>query len=153
MEHHYKKLRNDAYRATERLFTARLTEIDAKAVAASHKHGFTWAWDDDANAHLASRFEVAVWEHEGLTGLCRGKPININDSGLALEIVEAAPDIPLAKRSHVLPIVDVCAEVYASLIGATEIRLMEPTSTSRIRLYAMMGYKHIPSGNYLVKKV
>lgn len=85
--------------------------------------------------------------------MCRGKPIGIQNSGLGLEIVEAAPDVPLAQRSLVLPVIDVCAEVYASLIGASEIRLMEPTTESRVHLYAMPGYKHVPSGNYLVKRL
>lgn len=154
-EAYYRHLRHSAYRATEKFFSGNnsleLTEIDAKAVNASYDGQYTWAWDDDDNATLAARFEVAVWEKSRLTGLCRGKPIEHN-SKLCLEIVEAAPTIPLSERSYILPIIGVCVSVYAKMIGAKQIRLMEPTSKSRVRLYERLGFKSVAAG-YMVKEV
>ncbi len=149
----YRALRSEAYQQTQILHPGlRLTEIDTKAVEASVTRGYTWAWDEDDNAHLAARFEVAVWENADLTGMCRGKPIEDNRK-LCLEIVEAAPNIPLAARQPVLPAISLCALVYAKLIGAAEVRLLEPTSLSRIRLYERLGYRYVAAGHYLVKEV
>lgn len=60
MESHYKKLREEAYRATEKVFKVSLTSIDSKSVSAAQKHKFTWDWSDDENAYIAARFEVAI---------------------------------------------------------------------------------------------
>lgn len=155
-EVYYRSLRLRAYKNAEHAVLKRginvtLTEIDLKAVQASYHGGFTWAWDDD-NVYLASRFEVAVWEKSILTGLCRGKPIERN-SKLCLEIVEAAPNLPSSNRSPLLPTINACVMIYARLIGAKEVHLMEPTSKSRIRLYERLGFKYVPAGNYLVMKV
>lgn len=154
-ELYYKELREQTYRAVEKLHkqqAIRLSSIDTKAVSASIKHGYTWAWDDDDNARIASRFEVAAWKGSDLTGLCRGKPIEAH-SKLCLEIVEAAPDISMTERGAILPIMSACASIYGRLIGAQEIRVLEPTSASRVRLYERYGYRYVASGNYLFKKV
>ncbi len=152
-ETYFKQLREATYRAAERRYhQVRLSAIDDKAVNAALSGGYTWAWDDDENAHLAARFEVAIWENSQLTGLCRGKPIETL-SKLCLEIVEAAPNVPRSGRSDILPIISACATIYARMIGASEIRLMEPTSKSRIRLYTRLGFRYVVAGNYLVKEV
>lgn len=156
-ELYYRNLRLRAYRNAEQAASKRginvtLTEIDSKAVQASYHGGFTWAWDDDDNAHLASRFEVAVWERSTLTGLCRGKPIERN-SKLCLDIIEASPNLHPGKRNPLLPIINACVMIYARQIGAKEVHLMEPTSKSRVRLYERLGFKYVPAGNYLVMKV
>lgn len=156
-EIYYKRLRERCYRLSEQIikssdtYNISLSEIDSNAINASMRFGYTWAWDDDENIDLPSRFEVAVWLNKNrLISLCRGKP-TYDHQNLCLEIIEAAPKVPFNERPSVLPIVDATAEVYARLIGAAEIRLMEPTSESRVKLYKRYGYHY--NGIFLYRRI
>lgn len=133
--------------------SVRLSDINQMALAQSKKweldpeRKVDWEWQaapGDASfspptpGHFyyakrhPNRFELAIWYHSILCGLSLGKP-TWSGSKLRLDYIEASPsNNPM--RGGIVPVTIAVAEAYAYLIGADQIRIMNPIN-ARVRTY------------------
>lgn len=74
-------------------------------------------------------------------------------SHLRLDFIEALPENnPL--KGRVVPIVISTAELYGTIVGASQLRIINPLDTNLIEYYSSFGYRYINEGiskHYLVK--
>ncbi len=119
-----------------------------------------WPWERGyANYSYLypKRFEMATWYGDTLAGLSIGRP-SYNGTRLRLEFIESNPSSsPL--KGRMVPINISAAELYASIIGADELRIIDPIDTKLIEYYSSFGYKYRNSSgkkhheHYLVKAI
>lgn len=98
------------------------------------------------------RFELATWYGNQLASLSLGRPSYMGGH-LRLDFIEALPENnPL--KGRVVPIVISVAELYGTIIGASQLRIIDPTDVNLIKYYSSFGYMYIKEGtkkHYLVK--
>jgi hypothetical protein len=117
-------------------------------------------WENDYQIYrkrYPKRFELAIWHQNRLESLALGRP-SYNGSRVRLELVERlATNSQLKGRAFL--ITELCLIAYANLIGADEIRVMEPINESVKNYYVSRGYTYVPSTgsinfpDYCVKKL
>jgi len=165
-ERDYNKLRKEALRAARKAYeeagkeNIRATSISPEALKAckawnnSLDRRVDWDWSslytEFKNEH-PKRFEIALWKGCQLIGLSLGKP-SYCASNLRLELVEASPP-DLGDRPSIMNLVLLAYVIYAHMINATEIRIMNPINDYVIKHYEKYGYTYVSSGSYLYKKV
>ncbi len=125
----------------------RLKLIDTAALSASklwesdRTRQVDWSWFNSYPGYRYSypkRFELALWYDNTLSSLSTGRP-SYHGGRLRLEFIEARPtDHPL--KGRVTPIVLSAAEVYAGIIGATQLRIIDPIDMKLIDYYSSFGY-------------
>lgn len=117
-------------------------------------------WENDSRIYrkrYPKRFELAIWYQGRLESLALGRP-SYNGSRVRLDLVER-----LAGNSHLkgraFLITELCLIAYANLLGADEVRIMEPINDSVKNYYVSRGYAYVPSSgadyfpDYCVKKL
>jgi hypothetical protein len=122
------------------------------------KVDFNWEMDSQIyRKRYPKRFELAIWYQNRLESLALGRP-SYNDSQVRLELVERlAGNSQLKGRTFLITELSLIA--YANLLGADEIRIMEPINGSVINYYVSRGYTYVPSSgarhfpDYCVKKL
>lgn len=116
-----------------------------------------WSWSSGYQHYSFSRpkrFELAIWYDNKLCSLSLGRP-SFHGTRLRLEFIESHPsDNPL--KGRIAPIVISTAEVYAQIIGADELRIIDPIDKNLIDYYSTFGYKYVSGSaektkHYLVK--
>jgi hypothetical protein len=158
----YNKIRSSALEVTQNSVDSKfkLTQITHEALNAveqwslSEQRRYDWDWKGNYaqyRVRYPKRFEIAVWENSLLTALSLGRP-TYNATGLRLDIVEAMPR-DLGERSNVFEIVILAYEVYARMINANHIRIMNPVNETVKTYYERFGYKYIPKGDYLIRDI
>ncbi len=102
-----------------------------------------WPWVSgyaDYSRIRPKRFELALWYDSTLCSLSLGRT-SYHGSRLRLDFLESRPtDCPL--KGRVTPIVFSTAEVYAQIIGASELRVIDPIDDNLIEYYSSFGYKY-----------
>ncbi|KZY98029.1 hypothetical protein [Oleibacter sp. HI0075] len=100
-----------------------------------------WSWDGgyrDYSYRNPKRFELATWYGNTLAGLSLGRP-SYAGTRLRLEFIESRPSSsPL--KGRIVPITISVAELYASIIGAEELRIIDPIDDRLIEYYSSFGY-------------
>lgn len=138
----------------------RVTKINSAALSATRLwdksviRKYPWDWDENYNFYrlkYPKRFEVALWETDVLVAISMGRP-TYNATGLRLDVVEAMPR-DLGERSSVFDKIILAYEVYARLINADHIRIMNPVNESVKSLYEHYGYRYVSKDDYLIKQV
>jgi hypothetical protein len=89
------------------------------------------------------RFELAVWYNGRLESLSLGRP-SYKGTRLRLELIERVPSNS-SLRGRVFPITEIALIAYANLLGAAEVRIMEPVNDSVRAYYVSRGYSYVPS--------
>lgn len=86
-----------------------------------------------------------------MIGLSLGRP-TYHGNHLRLDFVEARP-AALGPRSPVFGSIDVAYEVYAGLLNARQIRIMNPINTIVRNYYRTFGYEYVAKKNYLFREL
>ena len=119
-----------------------------------------WPWDSgyrDYSYRNPKRFELATWYDNTLSSLSLGRP-SYGGSRLRLEFIESRPSSNSLK-GRIVPITISVAELYANIIGADELRIIDPIDEKLIEYYSSFGYKYVNTPaeknhkHYLVKAI
>jgi hypothetical protein len=119
-----------------------------------------WPWDSgyrDYSYRNPKRFELATWYGNTLAGLSLGRP-SYAGTRLRLEFIESRPSSSSLK-GRIVPITISVAELYANIIGADELRIVDPVDEKLIEYYSSFGYKYVNAitekhyKHYLVKAI
>ncbi|MCF6338871.1 MAG: hypothetical protein L3J84_13125 [Gammaproteobacteria bacterium] len=150
--HKYERLREIAREAAKENLSSlysdssniMLTDIDSSALKAVPMWlGMTcsrpraeWSWEEASKIYrkkYPKRFELAIWYKNELCGLSYGRP-SFASTRIRIELIEGAPRIgnPLGPK-RVVPITIINATAYAGILGAKELRIMNPAN-------ALIGY-------------
>lgn len=134
--------------------------IQAKMWDDDPKRLVDWPWDigyRDYSYRNPKRFELATWYGNTLAGLSLGRP-SYAGTRLRLEFIESRPSSSLLK-GRIVPITISVAELYASIIGAEELRIIDPIDSRLIEYYSSFGYTYSSAvseknhKHYLVKVI
>lgn len=119
-----------------------------------------WPWGSDYRDYSyrnPKRFELAAWYGNTLAGLSLGRP-SYAGTRLRLEFIESRPSSsPL--KGRIVPITISVAELYANVIGAEELRIIDPIDEKLIEYYSSFGYRYCKAvseknhKHYLVKAI
>lgn len=165
-ESRYARLRKEALSAaTEVLRAGRtsgivLSEIDTRALTASKhwdaskKRVKNWDWVDGYSVfkfRYPKRFEMALWNENKLIGLSMGRP-TYQGTALRLDVVEASPS-DLGDRPAIFETVLLAYGIYARLVNAKQIRIMNPVNEQVKLYYESYNYKYVSDGDYLFKEI
>ncbi len=132
--------------------------IDKESLNASKQWAHTserlvdWDWVEGYSSfkfRYPKRFELALWHKNKLVSLSLGRPTYTGTS-LRLDVIEGSPE---EREIKIFPAVIAAMAVYATALGASEIRVMNPINDTIKNYYAKEGFKYIPKGNYLYKKL
>lgn len=161
-ENRYEKFRALALEVAQNSIDSkfRLTKITSEALEAtrswdnSELRRYHWDWKKNYSVYrirYPKRFEIAVWENNIMTAISLGRP-TYHATGLRLDIVEAMPK-DLGDRSNVFDTIILAYEVYARMINANHIRIMNPVNDTVKAFYEKYGYKYITKGDYLTRDI
>lgn len=161
-ERRYDKIRAIAIEVAQKSVDNKfkLTKITSQALhetslwEASTQRNYHWDWQNNYSYYSKAypkRFEVAVWESGMLTAISLGRP-TYNATGLRLDIVEAMPK-DLGDRSNVFDTILLAYEVYARMLNANHIRIMNPVNDTVKAYYEKYGYKYVAKGDYLTRDI
>lgn len=138
----------------------RLSTITAEALAVSKlwdrsvTRRVDWDWVDGYGAFKfrhPKRFEIAVWQQKNLITLSMGRP-TYHGSALRLDFVEARPR-DLGDRPSTFKEVLLAYGVYARMINASQIRIMNPINDDIKGYYEAFGYTYVRRGDYLYREI
>lgn len=161
-EQRYSKIRSLALEIAQNSIDDKfkLTTITPKALEAtrlwrkSDLRPYNWDWQENYNYYLTrypKRFEVALWENNTLVTISLGRP-TYNATGLRLDIVEAMPR-DLGERSTTFGTILFAYEVYARMLNANHIRIMNPINETVKNMYETYGYTYVAKGDFLTKGI
>ncbi len=117
-------------------------------------------WENDHRIFMKrypKRFELAVWYQNKLESLALGRP-SYNGSRVRLELIERVAVNSMLK-GKAFAITELALIAYANLLGADEVRIMQPINENVRNYYINKGYSYIPSTgainfpDYCVKKL
>jgi hypothetical protein len=144
----------------------KLTEITSDAlrmICSSDmevKRKVDWSWEFGVRVYrkrYPNRFELALWYNSTLCGLSLGRP-SFNGTRVRLDFIERIPINHNPLIGRVTPITVTAYEVYARLIDATEVRIIEPAQ-ELITYYSSFNYLFVKgtgtdmNPSYLFKKL
>lgn len=145
---------------TRNTHNLKLTTITNAALEATKKWGLSsnrqvnWNWAKEYGHFKFSypkRFEVALWKQNDLITISLGRP-TYNGHFLRLDVVEARPK-DLGDRPSVFDEILLAYGVYARMIGATSIRIMNPINENVRNYYESFGYVYHAKGDYLQREI
>jgi len=117
-------------------------------------------WEKDCNIYrqkYPNRFEMAIWYQNRLESLSLGRP-SFNSTRVRLELVERVSGFSHL-QGRAFQITELSLIAYANLLGAEEIRIMQPINESVKKYYISRGYSYVASTgakhfpDYCVKKL
>ncbi len=161
-EKRYSELRKQALSATMAVLDNNivLSEINSNALSSallwnkSQVRIKDWDWFEGYSLfkfRYPKRFEMALWHSSKLIGITMGRP-TFYGSAMRLDIVEASPS-DLGDRPSIFESVLVAYGIYARLINAKQIRIMNPVNDAVKSYYESFGYEYRVKGDYLFKDV
>lgn len=114
-----------------------------------------WPWDamvaDYRHSH-PSRFDLAVWSGDALSGLSIGRK---GSAYCSIEYLEGSPVVGHSLKGQVIPAALTALLGYATVLGRAEMRLVEPLAPL-VPVYEARGFLLVePRGerSYCVRKV
>jgi hypothetical protein len=135
-ESRYRDLRRMAFQQAQAVLAAdgiaaELRPIDAVALAAFATwppRSVDWPWPKmaaDWRRGRPARFDLAIWSDDTLCGLALGRPAP-SAAHMSLHYLEGNPDPGHPLHFKVLNVVITALEAYATVLGKTELRLVDP---------------------------
>jgi len=161
-EKRYAELRKQALGATMTVLNNNITlsEINANALSSTRSWDNSkvrikdWDWFEGYSVfkfRYPKRFEMALWHSNKLIGITMGRP-TFYGTAMRLDIVEASPS-DIGDRPSIFESVLVAYGIYARLINAKQIRIMNPVNDEVKAYYESFGYQYTIKGDYLFKDV
>ena len=103
-----------------------------------------WSWQQWASRYAAiypKRFELTIWFHSKLCSVSLGRP-TWGAGKLRLDMIESSPErTPLSGNTVNLTVT--AAKAYARMIGASQIRIMNPINSKVRSHYESQGFSYI----------
>lgn len=106
-----------------------------------------WDWKFGAQMYrnrYPNRFELAVWYNNTVCGLSLGRP-SYNGTRVRLDFIERVSGVN-ALKGRVTPIAVTAYEVYARLINASQVRIINPAQ-ALITYYSSLNYVFVKGSN------
>ena len=131
-------------------------KIKAQGWNRSPSRRVDWNWREglpDYAWRNPKRFELAIWYDQNfLCGLGLGRP-TWSDSRLRLDFIEASP-VTTPLTGLIVDIVVTAATIYCDVIGATQLRIMNPINEKVKDHYLKKhGFSFDQKGNFCVKEL
>ncbi|GAB1257841.1 hypothetical protein NBRC116494_23430 [Aurantivibrio plasticivorans] len=105
-----------------------------------------WRWSDAYSVYnrksCFKRFDLCVKSGSNVAGLSYGLP-TVSKSALKIDIIEATPYTEHKKNTQIFEIISTAAQFYAILLGADEVRIMNPLSEQLSDYYCSFGYEYV----------
>ena len=163
-ERRYSEIRSKALSASEAVLNRKLPELKLSRINKAALEAFKawenhpkrrvdWDWFNDYGHfkfRYPKRFEAAVWHKNKLASLTLGRPTYPRGTALRLDFIEASP---FDREIAVFAIVIVAMRTYADMLGAKEIRIMNPINDTVKNYYASHDFEYIAKGDYLYKRI
>lgn len=127
---------------------------ETKKWSSSEKRKVNWSWVDEYGGfkfNYPKRFEAALWQQNNLICISLGRP-TYNGCFLRLDVIEARPK-DLGDRPNVFDEILLAYGVYARMIGANGIRIMNPINKEVQLYYETFGYTYVSKGDYLFREL
>lgn len=121
--------------------------ISFNSLSGLNQRKVDWDWKFGAQMYrkrYPNRFELALWHNNNVCGLSLGRP-SCNGSRVRLDFIERVSGSN-ALKGRVTPIAVTAYEVYARLIGATQIRIIKPAE-ALIAYYSSLNYVFVKGSN------
>ncbi len=106
-----------------------------------------WSWK---SAYLIyqrknrfKRFDLSIKNGISVCGLSYGMPTK---SKLKMDIIEATPYFHHKNNTKIFSLISQAAQYYALLLGANEVRIMNPLNEKLINHYCSYGYDYVQPG-------
>ncbi|MGM8225344.1 hypothetical protein ACSV5M_02090 [Cellvibrio sp. ARAG 10.3] len=160
LEHRYGELRKQSLKMANqalRIPDTKLTLVDNTSYAAfarwqSHPARLVdWDWPTSWHSwktNYPKRFECATWKGERLIGFAMGRP-TYHATGLRLDYIEKSPE---ASEPH-LDLTYLALYAYATLLGATHVKIMNPINKNVRDYYEQKGFKYDLRSNSCIRKI
>ncbi|QFT57135.1 hypothetical protein [Microbulbifer sp. THAF38] len=123
--------------------------LESKRWESSPKRRVEWDWTEGYNAFRyrhPKRFEMALWNNRQLASLSLGRP-TYQGTKLRLDFIEGNPGN--AKDIRVFEYTFLAMAGYAEVLGAKELRVMNPINASVRQYYERFGLVYVPKSDYL----
>lgn len=105
-----------------------------------------WKWVDAYTAYnrksFFKRFDLGMRSGSNVVGLSYGLP-TVSKSALKIDIIEATPYSEHKKNTRIFEVISTAAQYYAILLGADEVRIMNPLSEQLTDYYCSFGYNYV----------
>lgn len=147
------QLANQALRTRD----VRLSLVDNTAYAAFTKwqhhpeRKVDWDWPTSWHSwkiNYPKRFECATWKNNRLIGFAMGRP-TYHATGLRLDYIEKSPQ---ANESH-LDLTYLALYSYATLLGATYVKIMNPINQEVRDYYEHKGFKYDQKSDSCIRRI
>lgn len=132
---------------------ARLIDIEtlahSKQWERSSKRRVDWDWMSGYSAfkfRYPKRFEMALWHNNKLASLTLGRP-TYSGHRMRMDFIEACPEKPSDLKIFEISLFAI--GIYAQMLGADELRIMNPINTQVRDYYASFGLSYVAAGDYL----
>lgn len=103
-----------------------------------------WQWVDAysyySDKKRFKRFDLAVRNGGHLVGLAYGRPSKVKTQ-LKIDLIESTPIAAHKQGFRIFELISECAQIYADLLGADEIRIMKPVNADVAKFYCKYGYE------------
>ena len=110
-----------------------------------------WDWPSSWQSwklRYPKRFECATWAGSRLIGFAMGRP-TYHATGLRLDYIEKSPE---AGEPH-LDLTYLALYAYATLLGATYVKIMNPINKEVRNYYASKGFKYDQKSNSCIRRI
>lgn len=88
------------------------------------------------------RFDLCIKNGSNLVGLAYGMPTK-SKGKLKIDIIESTPVKKDKLNCSIFEIISTGSQAYAALLGANEIRLMNPLNEELSKFYSRFGYERV----------
>lgn len=160
LERRYSGLRKQSIQMANQALRSpnvRLSLVDSTAYAAfecwqSHPdRKVDWEWPKSWASwkiHYPKRFECATWNGNKLIGFAMGRP-TYQATGLRLDYIEKSPE---ASEPH-LDLTYLALYAYATLLGATHVKIMNPINKDVRDYYESKGFKYDQGSDSCIRRI
>ncbi|MFD1217508.1 hypothetical protein [Microbulbifer celer] len=110
-----------------------------------------WDWPTSWQSwklNYPKRFECATWKGDRLIGFAMGRP-TYQTTGLRLDYIEKSPE---ANEPH-LDLTYLALYSYATLLGATHVKILNPINNEVRDYYEQKGFKYDPKSNSCIRRI
>jgi hypothetical protein len=105
-----------------------------------------WSWQKAYEIYRGNsnfkRFDLCIKQGVHVSGLTYGMPTKTKTK-LKIDIIESTPFSEHKNNHKIFEIISTAAQYYAHLLGADEVRIMNPLNQDLTKYYCSFGYEHI----------
>ncbi|MCE2027308.1 hypothetical protein [Sessilibacter corallicola] len=90
-----------------------------------NRSSWEWVKEYPYYQNRPNRFEISLWRDNILCALCYGQT-SVSGTRVRMNLIESTPIRPSPLRSRALPIIAFSAAVFADIVGADELWVLDP---------------------------